>query len=132
MSPQEAARLIRVLVHIQANLDGDLSLETLADEAGLSPHHFHRLFRAAMTETTQKYCERLRLERAAVNLLCYEETIVRTALDVGFQSHEVFCRAFKRRFGMTPRAYRKTLVRRRSRDFSGSHSRRTSASGLHR
>jgi AraC family transcriptional regulator len=42
-----------------------------------------------------------------VLLLTKNDSIVGVALASGFQNHEVFCRAFQRRFGMSPRAYRK-------------------------
>jgi len=37
-------KLLPVLVHIQANLDEDLSLDAVAKRVGLSSFHFHRLF----------------------------------------------------------------------------------------
>jgi AraC family transcriptional regulator len=48
-------KLLPVLVHIQANLDEDLSLDAVAKRAQLSPFHFHRLFRAAIGETLKQY-----------------------------------------------------------------------------
>jgi AraC family transcriptional regulator len=99
-------KLLPVLVHIQAHLDEDLSLETLAAQAKLSPFHFHRLFRSAVGETLKQYTQRLRLERAASRLLINDGTILDVALDSGFQSHETFSREFKRRFDVTPRSYR--------------------------
>ena len=99
-------RLLPVLVHIQANLDGDLSLEALARRVRLSPFHFHRLFRSAVGETLKQYSQRLRLERAANRLIIHDGTILDVALDSGFQSHETFSREFKRRFQVTPSGYR--------------------------
>ena len=99
-------RLLPVLVHIQANLDQDLSLAALAGMAGLSPFHFHRLFRSAVGETLKQYTQRLRLERAANRLILHDATILDVALDSGFHSHETFSREFKRRFQVTPRSYR--------------------------
>jgi AraC family transcriptional regulator len=95
-----------VLVHIQANLDEDLSLDAVAKRVRLSPFHFHRLFRAAIGETLKQYTQRLRLERAANRLVIHDTTILDVALDSGFQSHETFSREFKRRFQVTPRGYR--------------------------
>ncbi len=99
-------RLIPVLVRIQARLDDDLSLAALATEAGLSPHYFHRLFQRTIGETPKRYCERLRLERAAFRLSLHRSSILDIAFDCGYQSHESFTRAFRRRFGTTPRQYR--------------------------
>jgi AraC family transcriptional regulator len=97
---------VSTLVHIQAHLDGDLSLDELARRAGLSRFHFHRSFRAAVGETIRAYAHRLRLERAAYRLLVHRDTILDIALDCGFTSHETFTRAFRRRFGTSPRRYR--------------------------
>jgi len=102
----EIERLLPVLVHIQANLDQDLSLEALATRVRLSPFHFHRLFRSAVGETLKQYTQRLRLESAASRLILHDATILDIALDSGFHSHETFSREFKRRFQVTPRGYR--------------------------
>jgi AraC family transcriptional regulator len=99
-------KLLPVLIHIQANLDGDLSLATLSTRVRLSPFHFHRLFRSAVGETLKQYTQRLRLERAANRLIVHNGTILEVALDSGFQSHETFSREFKRRFQVTPYGYR--------------------------
>lgn len=100
-------RILPVLTHIQTNLDQDLSLETLADGANLSPFHFHRLFQEVIGETVKQYTQRLRLERAAYELKLRQETILDVALSNGYQNHETFSRAFKRHFGMTPKSYRR-------------------------
>jgi AraC family transcriptional regulator len=96
-----------VLAHLAAHLDDEISLAGLAAEAGLSPSHLHRIFSDLVRETPKELTLRLRLERAAVLLLTSSDTILDIALNCGFQSHEVFCRAFRRRFGMTPSAYRR-------------------------
>ena len=106
-TPGGIERLLPVLVHIQTNLDQDLSLEALANRAGLSPFHFHRLFRSAVGETLKQYTQRLRLERAASRLVINDAAILDVALDSGFQSHETFSRQFKRRFQVTPKSYRR-------------------------
>src|SRR4030095_11384200 len=106
VSGNEIERLLPVLVHIQANLDQDLSLEVLAKRLRLSQFHFHRLFRSAVGETLKQYTQRRRLERAANRLIIHDATILDVALDSGFQSHETFSREFKRRFQVTPKSYR--------------------------
>jgi AraC family transcriptional regulator len=95
-----------VLAFAAAHLDEDLSLEALAARAGLSAFHLHRIFSSAVGETPKKLTLRLRLGRAAVLLLTGDDSVLDVALSCGFQSHEVFCRTFRRRFGMTPSAYR--------------------------
>jgi AraC family transcriptional regulator len=95
-----------LLTFAAAHLDEDLSLAKLAGRAGLSAFHLHRVFSAAAGETLKRFTLRLRLGRAAVMLLTGKDSVLNVALACGFQNHEVFCRAFRRRFGMTPSAYR--------------------------
>jgi AraC family transcriptional regulator len=95
-----------LLVHIQAHLDEDLTLAVLSAKASLSPAHFQRTFQALIGETPRNYVARLRLERAAFRLLIHDESVLDIALDCGFQNHETFTRAFRRRFGMPPSQYR--------------------------
>ena len=96
-----------VLAYAAAHLDEDVSLASLARKSGLSRFQLHRILSAAIGETPKQLTLRLRLARAAVLLLTGGDSILDIALACGFQSHEVFCRAFRRRFGMSPRAYRR-------------------------
>jgi AraC family transcriptional regulator len=99
-----------LLIGVQSHPERDVSLETLAAEFGYSPSHFHRLFTEAVGETPKEHVERVRLERAAYRLSVTNESVLDIALSVGFQNHETFSRAFKRRFGHTPTAWRKSSV----------------------
>ena len=104
-------RIIPALVHIQAHLDQDLSLDTLASHVGLSKFHFHELFKSATGETPKAYVERLRLEWAAVQLRIRRVAVVDVALECGYRNHETFSRAFRTRFLTSPREYRKEWFR---------------------
>jgi AraC family transcriptional regulator len=99
-------RIQPALAFAAAHLDQDVSLDALAAQAGLSPFHLHRVFSVTAGETPKQFTLRLRLGRAAAMLLTSDESVLNVALACGFQSHEAFSRAFRRRFGMTPRAYR--------------------------
>jgi AraC family transcriptional regulator len=101
-------QLLPVLVQIQARLDEDLALPRLARLAGMSQFHFLRQFRALTGETPKQYVLRLRVERAALRLLLLRSSVLDVALDCGFRSHETFTRAFRRRFGTSPRDYRES------------------------
>lgn len=94
------------LQYAAAHLDEDVSLGALAAQTGLSAFHLHRVFSATAGETPKQFTLRLRLGRAAVLLLAGKDSVLDVALSCGFQSHEAFSRAFRRRFGTTPRAYR--------------------------
>lgn len=85
----------------------DVSLHTMARRAGHSRFQFHRLFRRVAGETLKQFTLRLRLERAAGELIATDKSILAIALARGFTSHEVFTRAFYRHFGRTPLQYRR-------------------------
>jgi AraC family transcriptional regulator len=102
----DRAALIRALTYVQANLDSDLSLETVAAVANCTAPYFNRRFHELMAETPKQYTSRLRLERAALRLVLLNETILNIALDCGFANHETFCRAFRRHHDVTPTAFR--------------------------
>jgi AraC family transcriptional regulator len=100
------ARMLRVLVHIQQNLDDALSLEELAACAHFSPFHFHRIFRGLVGESVKEHVRRLRLERAAHRLRHGGQPITEIALDAGYQTLESFTRAFQRMFKQSPTEFR--------------------------
>lgn len=101
------ARINRVMDYIGANLDQEISLETLAGVANFSPFHFHRLFRALVGETLGEYIQRIRLEKAASQLVHNpKKSITAIALDCGFSGSATFARAFKEMFQMSASEWR--------------------------
>ncbi len=99
-------RVQPVVAYAARHLDDDVSLGTLAGQAGLSAFHLHRVFAAVAGETPKQFTLRLRLDRAATMLLIGGDSVLNVALSCGFQSHEAFTRAFRKRFGLAPSAYR--------------------------
>jgi AraC family transcriptional regulator len=113
-------RILRVLVHLERHLDEPLQLAALAGLAGWSPCHFHRIFTGMVGETVADHVRRVRLERAALAMRAQGgrgASVLRIALDAGYQDHSAFARAFRQRFGCTPSAWRRRpRPRRRSDD----------------
>ena len=106
------ARINRVVDHIDAHLAEPLDLHKLAAVAHFSPWHFHRIFQALTGETLAERVRRRRLEVAAGRLLASPPApALNIALDVGFASPEVFTRAFRAHFGVTPSAWRRGAYR---------------------
>jgi len=101
-----AERMLRVLVFIQQNLDRTLLLDEVAAVAHFSPYHFHRIFRGMVGESLQAHLRRLRLERAAGQLRYTDDSVLRIALNAGFESHAAFSRAFKALSGCSPTDWR--------------------------
>lgn len=92
--------------HILHHLDEPLRLDDLAAVAGVSPFHFHRVFRGLMGETLQKFVKRVRLERAVAQMsLRPRPPLTAIALACGFSSSSDFTRSFRQRFGVAPSAF---------------------------
>lgn len=100
-------RILRVLLHIQANLDEPLSLEELARIAYFSPFHFHRIFKGMVGEPVKEHIRRLRMERSVWHLRSTDRSILDIALDAGYETHESFTRAFRSKFGDAPSVFRR-------------------------
>jgi AraC family transcriptional regulator len=100
-------KLQQALSYARRNRGETVRLSDLAAETGQSPFHAHRTLRAVLGETPKQFTLRLRVDRAAAELIRSPASILEIALDCGFESHEAFCRAFRRRFGRSPSDYRK-------------------------
>lgn len=95
-----------VTSHIHSHIGGQLELEKLANLAGFSPFHFHRIFAALMGETVAEYVRRVRLAAAVQRLLHSTEPVTEIALTVGYETPAAFTKAFRQRFGVVPTALR--------------------------
>lgn len=95
-----------VMRYIRAHIHEPLSRERLADMAGFSVPHFHRVFRAHVGESAISYIRRMRLERAARKLRMGAVDITEVALAAGYDSHAAFSKAFKQQFGLSPSEFR--------------------------
>ncbi|TFV38871.1 GlxA family transcriptional regulator [Bradyrhizobium frederickii] len=89
------------------NLDAPLTVEDLADRAGMSARHFARAFAAETGTTPSKAIERLRLEVARERVQSSREGIELVAEATGFRDPERMRRAFIRAFGQPPQALRR-------------------------
>jgi AraC family transcriptional regulator len=90
-----------------AAADGPTGVAAMAKRASFSRRQFHRLTLQIIGETPAAHQRRVRLDRAAWLLLTTGATVLDVALETGWESHEVFTRAFRARFGVTPSAFRK-------------------------
>lgn len=100
------ALVLQALRTLASALDEALDLQALATPACMAPLHFHRVFRGLVGETPLQMHRRLRLERAAWRLAEGDDTVLRIALDAGYETHEAFTRAFRDAFGRSPVQHR--------------------------
>lgn len=112
MPPRDycSAQQLRLASHLRDHLLTDrnnyVSLAHLAREHQLSVSHLQRLFRQVYGMPVYHYIREYRLEQAAVELTRSGKRIVDVALDAGYDSASKFSEAFKKRYGVTPSAYR--------------------------
>lgn len=79
----------------------------MAEVAGFSVPHFHRIFTAHTGESAVDYVRRLRLEGAGRKLRMGAVDISEVALAAGYDTHAAFGKAFKQRFGFSPSEFRR-------------------------
>lgn len=98
----------RITAHIQENYaDPNLSLSSVAEAFGITGGYLSMLFRNGQGENFSAFVERLRIERACA-LLIEERTLETIAAQTGYNSVQVFRKAFRRQLGMNPNEYRKS------------------------
>jgi AraC-like DNA-binding protein len=104
-----ARHLLRAKDLADARYVEPLGVDDLAAAAGLSRAHFSREFRRAFGESPHGYLLTRRLERAAALLRNTDRSVGEICLDVGLTSVGSFTTSFKRTYGETPTAYRRSF-----------------------
>lgn len=105
--PQRSAALIsRSLAYVDAHLDQVLDAHTLADQAAMSRHHFHRMFQAHVGCSVASYVTWRRLQRACALLASGREPVLQVALAVGYESAQALAKAMRRELDTTATAVR--------------------------
>jgi AraC family transcriptional regulator len=100
-------KMRRLMEFIEANLDGDLSLERMAGEVDISPLYLPRAFKSAFGQSPHQYVLTRRIERAKDLLRNTGEPVVDIAFACGFSSQSHLSNWFVRMVGLSPAAYRK-------------------------
>jgi AraC family transcriptional regulator len=83
-----------------------LTREVLAEVAGFSVPHFHRIFTRQVGENVASYVRRVRMLRAGRKLRMGAVDITEVALAAGYDTHAAFSKAFKQQFGLSPSQFR--------------------------
>ncbi len=100
-------RINKVIDYIDSNIESELTLEDISRIANFSPFHFHRIFKSIVGESLNKYIQRIRIEKAASQLIYYPtKSITEIAYDCGFSSSQFFARVFKEYFTISARDWR--------------------------
>jgi DNA-binding GntR family transcriptional regulator/AraC-like DNA-binding protein len=105
------ARLRRVAELVHAKIEGELSLDEMAESAGLSTAHFSQMFRKSTGQSPHQFVLRHKVERAKEMLRAAEGRVLDVAVACGFKTQQHFARVFRRVCGASPTEYRQDLLR---------------------
>jgi len=101
-------RIFLLQKYINENLRQEFLIEQLADKVKLSKAHFPVLFKKETGFSPIRYINNLRLKEAALSLEKEDFLSVKQiALNVGFNDQSRFIREFKKKYGTTPKEYRR-------------------------
>lgn len=102
---QQAARIAEICRAIEGAEESP-TLDALARKAGMSPFHFHRIFKAVTGVTPKAYASAHRAKRVRQELVRPDTSVTAAIYDAGFNSSGRFYEASDQVLGMTPRDYR--------------------------
>lgn len=103
-------QLGRALSALHANPSGAWTVESLAQQAGLSRTVFSERMRERVGMSPMQYLTQWRMELASRLLMKKNANLGRVAPEVGYQSVGAFIKAFKKHYGVGPGRYQKTML----------------------
>ena len=100
---RDELRIKKALLFIEMNYGNAITIEDIADSAGVSVSSCLRLFSSIIGNTPIRYLVRFRLQKAAEEFQRNSErTIAETVYSCGFADASYFNRCFRKEYGMTP------------------------------
>jgi AraC-like DNA-binding protein len=104
VNPEQEARLKRVMEYLKEHFREHPTLDVLARVGGLSPFHFHRLFRACYGKTLKRVNTELQIEHAK-QLMLQGVPAADAAQSAGFANQSHLTSRFKLIYGLPPGAW---------------------------
>ncbi|MEO0628914.1 MAG: AraC family transcriptional regulator [Bacteroidota bacterium] len=99
-------RYKKLLDYLDRNFKEDINIEKIEAACHYSYRNINRIFEALHHETIGQYIKRLRLEKAAQYLKYSAVGIADIAYEVGFKDRSAFSKAFRKKYGCAPSAFR--------------------------
>lgn len=100
-------KMRQILKHIEEHYSEPLSIQTMAQVSDFSDSHFMKFFKQTFGTSFTSYLNTYRLTMAARMLLSSDDSILTIAAESGFENLSYFNRIFKRKYGMTPKEFRR-------------------------
>ncbi len=95
--------------YVDANLSGDLSIDTLCKQLNISKNLLYKNFHLVFNRTVNDYISERRIERARFLLKNTAKSVNEIAEETGIGDYTYFCKLFKKRTGLSPTQYRKSV-----------------------
>ena len=105
---KNSPKLKKVLSFIRSNYDRQITLDDMAEAAGMSPKYFCYFFRNMTSKTPVEYLNNYRIEKSSRKLLNTEQSVTDIAFSCGFNDLSYFIKTFKEQKGVTPSKFRKS------------------------
>ena len=106
-----SARLRRVKELVHAKIGAELTLDEMAQAAGLSRAHFSHMFRLSTGESPHQFALRHKIEAAKEMLRSSNSRVLDVAIACGFKTQQHFARVFRRVNGLSPTELRREFMR---------------------
>lgn len=103
----------RASFFIQLNFQQQITLEEISDYVGLNKTYLSECFHRDIGITIKNYITNIRLDYASKMLMFSKNSVTDICFESGYNDFSSFSRAFKKRFGTSPRNYRNGTVRSR-------------------
>ena len=101
-------KLKMIIKYVENHYQDHITIEDIASFCDYSQSHFMKYFKNAMGMSFIEYLNDYRLMMAARLLLASDSSILSISQEVGFENLSYFNRSFKKKFSVTPSAYRNT------------------------
>jgi AraC family transcriptional regulator len=105
-----ALSVARVVDYIEASIDRDLDLASLASVASMSVYHFARRFKETVGMSPHAYVLCRRIRRAQEMLNRGRSNLTQVSATCGFSSQAHLTTVFRRSLGVTPGEYQRTIL----------------------
>ncbi|RKL65411.1 hypothetical protein CR203_20920 [Salipaludibacillus neizhouensis] len=102
--------LIEVKDYIKENYDKNLTLEGVAEQLGLSPFYFSKLFKEKFQITFIHYLTDVRMNKAKDMLLQRDQSVKEVCFLVGYKDPNYFSRVFKKNTTFTPKEFKEKAM----------------------
>ncbi len=109
-APEEDNVIDRVVTYIEENYDKEMTIQELAELAGLSEYYFSRKFKKQTGFTIHEYIIKTRVNSAKMLLKATSLSLREIAYKCGFTNESSFSNTFKKITGMTPGSFRVTNI----------------------